>query len=98
MDGVKGTRLERGLQRGERVEITVDGKTVLAYRGETIATALMAAGHWVCRTAGEAANPMGVYCNIGICHSCVMTVNGVRNVRVCVTPVSQSCVVETQRD
>jgi sarcosine oxidase subunit alpha len=95
---VKGTRLNGGVQRGQRVEITVDGKPVLAYRGETIATALIAAGHWVCRTKGDPPNPMGVYCNIGVCHSCLMTVNGERNVRICMTPVSAGCVVETQRD
>lgn len=95
---IKGERLSDWFERGEPIEITVDGKPVPAYRGETIATALMAAGHWVCQTAGESPDPKGVYCNIGICHSCLMTVNGVRNVRICITPVSAGMTVETQGD
>lgn len=95
---VKGTRLNHTIERGERIEIIVDGKPILAYCGESIATALIAAGHWVCRTAGKPSKPMGVYCNIGMCHSCLMTVNGARNVRTCITPVSPGCIVETQED
>lgn len=95
---IKGIRLDDRIEKGEPIEMIIDGRPILAYRGETIATALIAAGHWVCRTAERQSNPMGVYCNIGICHSCLMTVNGVRNVRICITPVSPGCMVETQKD
>ncbi len=97
-ESVKGTRLDDRMERGGPIEIIVDGKPILAYHGETIATALIAAGHWVCQTTEKQSNPMGVYCNIGICHSCLMTVDGVRNVRTCITPVSPGCTVETQND
>lgn len=97
-ESVKGVRLNDQMERGEPIEIIVDGTPILAYQGETIATALIAAGHWVCRTAENLSNPMGVYCNIGICYSCLMTVNGVRNVRICITPVSPGCAVETRGD
>ncbi len=85
-------RLERGVKRGKKVRIFVDGQPVPAYEGETIATALLAAGRFVSRTIND--QPLGVYCNIGICHSCVMTVDGVPGVRICRTPVSDGLQVE----
>jgi hypothetical protein len=33
---------------------------------------------------------------MGICHSCAMTVNGIANVRICRTLVSDGCQVESQ--
>ena len=93
-DQKKATRLQEGIQRGEQVQIFVDGRPVTAYKGETIATALLAAGMMVSRTIDN--DPLGVYCNIGTCHSCVMTVNGTPSVRICQTLVSEGCRVESQ--
>ena len=90
----KTTRLDAGIKRGEQVEIIVDGQPIKAFKGETIATALIAAGHLVSRTID--AEPLGVYCNIGICQSCLMTVNGIRSVRICKTLVSDGCRVQSQ--
>ncbi len=92
--GLKTKRLSEGVVRGDPIEFFVDGHPVKAYRGETIASALMNAGYFVSRTLN--AKPMGVYCNIGVCHSCVMTVNGISSVRICKTPVTDGCRVESQ--
>ena len=93
-DGRLSARLNSGIQRGEPVEIIFDGLAVRAYKGETIATALMAAGHLSLGTSFS--QPRGVYCNSGVCHSCVMTVNGVKSVRICQTLVFDGCRVESQ--
>jgi hypothetical protein len=93
-DGLVSYRLDSGVQRGEPVEIIFDGQIVKAYMGETIATALIAAGHLNIGTSFS--QPRGVYCNIGVCHSCVMTVNGIRSVRICKTLVFGGCRVESQ--
>lgn len=90
------SRLDSGVQRGESVTIIFDGRPVKAYKGETIATALIAAGHFSSGTSFS--QPHGVYCNIGVCHSCVMTVNGVRSVRICKTLVSDGSRVESQHN
>ncbi|MEW6267558.1 MAG: (2Fe-2S)-binding protein [Thermodesulfobacteriota bacterium] len=91
---IKPGRIEKGVTRGKPVEFLVDGQPVKAYQGETIAAALINAGIFISRTMDG--NPMGVYCNIGVCHSCVMTVNGVANVRICQTLVSEGCRVESR--
>jgi len=78
------------------VRIQVDGDTVEAMEGEPIATALLAAGKSVFRYTRKRKEPRGVYCAIGRCTDCMMIVDGVPNVRTCVTPVRAGMKVETQ--
>ncbi|HHW19440.1 MAG TPA: (2Fe-2S)-binding protein [Firmicutes bacterium] len=78
------------------VKIQVDGKTILAKEGETIAAALLAAGIRVNRYTQKRHEPRGIFCGIGQCTDCVMVVNGVPNVKTCVTPVAEGMVIETQ--
>ena len=79
-------RLNARLKRGREVVIFVDGCPVRAYEGETIATALMASGHWTFQIRNDEA--LGVFCNIGMCHSCLLTVDGRSGVKACCTAVA----------
>ena len=88
-------RLGAGVTRGKPVPIEVDGQPFLAYEGETIAIALLAAGRRVLHTT-RSHSPRGVYCHMGVCHSCLVTVDGVPNVRACVTLVAAHFKIETQ--
>lgn len=75
---------------------TFNGRCVEAFLGETVAAALYAAGFYVFRNrvpGGE-----GVFCMIGKCSSCLVTVNGVPNIRACREPVRKGIVVETGVD
>lgn len=65
----------------------VDGEVVPAYAGETIAAALTAAGRRVFRHAPRTGAPRGVFCGIGACFECTVTVEGMGQVRSCVVPV-----------
>jgi predicted molibdopterin-dependent oxidoreductase YjgC len=85
-----------GPKTGRVVEITVNGQKVQAIEGESIAAAMLAWGLRVSRYTIRRNQPRGIYCGIGQCTDCVMVVNGVPNVRTCVTPVSEGMVVETQ--
>ena len=90
-------RIRSGIERGKRFEIEVDGKAVTAYEGETVAAALTAAGITAFRhTAGQGA-PRGIYCGMGICFDCLMTVDGVPNVRTCVTYAQPGMKVRAQQ-
>lgn len=80
----------------EMVEITVDGKKLAARSGEMIAAVLMANGMMVHRHTAKKHEPRGIFCGIGQCTDCVMTVNGKPNVRTCITPVEDGMVIETQ--
>lgn len=84
------------LEEVKMVTIIVDGKPVEAREGEMIAAALIATGKQYFRKTIKLHEPRGIYCGIGRCTDCVMTVNGVPNVRTCITSVEPGMVIETQ--
>lgn len=81
---------------GKSITIKVDGESVAAYEGETIAAALMATGKKVFRHTPKKGEPRGYFCGIGRCTDCCMTVNGIPQIRTCITPVEDGMEVETQ--
>jgi len=81
----------------KRVYIKVDGNKIEAIEGEPILAALLANGIKVCRYTKKRNEPRGLFCAIGRCTDCVMTVNSVPNVRTCVTLVEEEMRIETQR-
>jgi predicted molibdopterin-dependent oxidoreductase YjgC len=83
-------------QVDETVDITVDGKKLKAIRGEMIAATLLANNIRVHRYTAKRHEPRGIYCGIGQCTDCVMVVNGMPNVRTCVTEVADGMVIEAQ--
>ena len=82
--------------RGEPVKFTFDGKGVVAYKNETIAAALYAAGIMSFTQSSILHRPRGPFCMIGKCSQCLMRVNGIPHVRTCITPVEEGMVVETE--
>lgn len=93
----EGLRMPVSIARGRRLTILVDGQEVPAYEGESIAAALLAAGYRTFRLTPRGAAHRSYYCGMGVCHECLMTVDGLPNVRTCMTPVREGLRVETQR-
>ncbi len=83
----------------ERKKVTIyfEGRPIEAREGEPIASALHAAGIRVLRWSTEMHRPRGFFCAIGNCSSCLMEVDGVPNVRVCVEKVRDGMVVKQQK-
>jgi hypothetical protein len=88
--------LENLSEDRKTVTITIDGQKIQAYEGEPIAAALWARGIKELRQTPRFGENRGIYCGIGRCTDCMMTVDGVPNVRTCVTPVADGMVIETQ--
>ena len=80
----------------KKVHITVNGKKIEAYEGEPIAAAIVASGIKVFRKTPKLIRPRGIFCAIGRCSDCVMSVNSMPSVRTCVTPVEDGMIVESQ--
>jgi aerobic-type carbon monoxide dehydrogenase small subunit (CoxS/CutS family) len=89
-------RVEKGVRRGREFEIEVDGRKIIAHEGETIGSALLAAGVRTLRHTVKRNHPRGIYCGIGLCYECAMIINGVPNTRACQTLATPGCRVETQ--
>ena len=80
-------RIESGITRGKEIEIFVNGQPVRAFEGETIGAALAAAGIRELRRTEQLKDPRGLYCCMGTCHGCLVTVDGQPSLRACITPV-----------
>lgn len=85
----------RGSSRGRPLDVTLDGDAIEAYEGETVAAVLLAEGPRPFRSTAGAAEPRSYYCGMGICFECLVTVDGRRNVRACMTRVHDGMVIET---
>lgn len=89
-------RIDGAIVRAPAIEIIVDGGPLRAFQGESVAAALLADGKRALRTTLRSGEPRGVYCGIGVCFDCVMTIDGEPNVRACQTKVRPGMHIETQ--
>ncbi|MCM8822404.1 MAG: (2Fe-2S)-binding protein [Candidatus Omnitrophica bacterium] len=85
------------LPEKKRVSIYFNGRKLIAYEGEMIAAALYANGIRALRKTEKFKQTRGIFCAIGRCTDCVMTVGGIPNIRTCVTPVRNGMKVESQK-
>ena len=93
---VKEEKENAKIEETKKVRFTYDGKTMEGREGEPVAMALKAAGVQIHRYTRKKHEPRGIFCAIGRCTDCVMVVDGVPNVRTCVTPLKEGMRVETQ--
>jgi hypothetical protein len=85
------------IPKREKVYFQYEGQTIEGYLGETIATALIAHGVKVFRYTRKMNLPRGIFCAIGRCTDCVMTVDSIPNIKTCVTPIRNGMIVEQQK-
>ena len=72
-----------------------EGQEITAPEGKSLAAALTEAGVRAFRdTAKEAER--GIFCGMGVCQDCLVTVNGAPNTRACMTRVEEGFEVERQ--
>jgi len=88
-------RVTSDVVREDAVTVYVDGAVVTAYRGETAAGVLLASGRCVFRSTPRGHESRGVFCGVGICYDCLVTINGIPFVRACMTPVTDGMQIQT---
>ncbi|HEY7725596.1 MAG TPA: 2Fe-2S iron-sulfur cluster-binding protein [Anaeromyxobacteraceae bacterium] len=77
-------------------EIRFDGRRVPARAGESVASALVAAGLVLVARSAKYHRPRGPFCLAGSCGSCQVRVDGLPNLPACATPCRDGLRVETQ--
>ncbi|MGY0788362.1 FAD-dependent oxidoreductase [Azospirillum argentinense] len=80
---------------GALIEITYDGERIPALAGETVAAALAAHGVAAYRHTRDGGR-RGLYCGMGACFECLVTVDGKASQRACLTKVAEGQVVRSQ--
>jgi len=82
------------IKRKDKVTLSVNGKKVEAYQGETLLAALLAAGYKRLKRSPINHDPRGALCGMGVCFECIVTVNGIPNTRSCMTEVENNMEIE----
>lgn len=85
-----------GRERAERVEVRLDGRSVLAVPGTSVASLLLEQNILAWRYNLVTGELRGPFCGMGICFECELTVDGRRAVRACGEPVRAGMVIETE--
>ncbi len=84
------------LQRDEALTFHFDGRTIQAHPGDTIGSALHAAGIRTLSRSFKYHRPRGLFCVSGNCPNCLVEVDGEPTVRSCMTPVRHGMEVRGQ--
>jgi len=78
------------------IRITIDGRSVEARMGDTVAAALLANDVVACRVSSVSLSPRGPYCLMGVCFECLVTIDGVGNRQGCLIEACDGMAVQTQ--
>lgn len=78
----------------EAVSVSFDGRPLMAAPGQSIGAALVSNGITAWRSTRKDARPRGLFCGIGVCFDCLVTVDGVANQRACLVEVQKGMEIE----
>jgi thioredoxin reductase len=74
---------------------TFDGTPIPIKPGASVAAALTDQGHRAFRQSANG-NARGIFCGMGVCQDCLVTIDGVPNRRACMSAARDGAKVETQ--
>ena len=77
------------------VSFFFNGEKFVGTKGQSIAAALIANGQRELRRTRFEEEPRSIFCGIGICFDCVVTIDGVANQRACLIEISSDMKVES---
>jgi len=83
--------------RQRRIVFQYEGRPVEAQEGDTVATALLAAGAGATRSTAASGSPRDAYCMMGVCFECLVEVDGVPNRQGCLVAVADGMRVRRQQ-
>lgn len=76
------------------VTLDFEGEAVTARPGDSVAAALLAAGHWVFRETQGSGAPRGPFCMMGACFECLLEIDGEPNRQACMTRAAEGMKVQ----
>ncbi|NDV19483.1 (2Fe-2S)-binding protein [Pseudodesulfovibrio sp. JC047] len=79
----------------KKITIYFEDEPVEVEEGMTVAAAVLEPSHGWTRTT-HGGHKRGAFCHMGVCHECLMTIDGVPNQQACLTPVADGMKVYRQ--
>lgn len=89
-------RLDPGPAAGERIGFSFNGTPMEGRRGDTVASALLAAGVDIFARSLKYHRPRGPFCLAGRCSHCLVRLDGVPDVVACTTPLAAGMQIAVQ--
>lgn len=80
------------------VTIVFEGRDLSGAQGQSVAGILLTNDVLSWRTTSSNDQPRGVFCGIGVCFDCLVTVDGVRDVRACLSRPAGGEIITRQHD
>jgi predicted molibdopterin-dependent oxidoreductase YjgC len=87
-----------GIGRGTPMSVYLDGREMQAFEGESVLAVLWAQGTHALHSTARTGEPRGFFCGMGICFDCLVTIDGMVNLRACLEPVRSGMKITLQRD
>lgn len=78
----------------DRPTMSFEGQEIPVRTGQSVGAALMDAGIKSWRTTRKNDRPRGLFCGIGICFDCLITVDGQPNQKACMVPAEDGMCLE----
>ena len=82
---------------GSPVRLSLDGESIEAVAGDSVAAAMLAAGAATFRDTPVGGLPRGPHCQIGNCYDCLVEIDGRPNRQACLVTVAPGMRVRRQR-
>ncbi len=73
-----------------------DDETIGFAEGQTVGAALINSGIYGWRLTRRHGTPRGLFCGIGVCYDCLITIDGLPNQRACQVSATTGMTVTTQ--
>lgn len=89
-------RTGEAIRRDRPIRFRFDRRTMPAFEGDTVGSALAAAGVTITGRSVRYHRPRGLSCMTGSCPNCLMRIDGIPNVRACTEPVRDGMRVDRQ--
>ena len=80
-----------------QIRVILNGESINSREGQSVGALLLEHEQRATRTTRQNARPRGMFCGIGICFDCLITINGITNQRACVTNVEEGMTIQTQQ-
>ena len=84
-------------QSESTVTVQIEGAELQVPEGITVAAAILGhARHKSCRCSFVSGEKRAPFCFIGVCHECLMEINGKPNQQTCLTQVRDGMIIKQQ--
>lgn len=80
----------------QKIQFSFNGQPITARPGQSIAAALLAAGQATLRETSRQAAPRGLFCGMGVCFDCLVTIDGRGNQQSCLIKATDGLQVTTE--